>query len=141
MAKIQRSGYYMHHSIKGYNKNGVFLDSSYEYNAWHSCHTEILNNLQLTKLNGQEKGFAKTLEQFLNAARDSQKDNIDNFKFPEDEKQKTLNAISEKVNKKYNNVKIDNNGRLVSGGHDSSITVSQYKNKPGYLDLDIIKEK
>ncbi len=141
MAKIQRSGYYIHHSIKGYNRNGVFLDSSYEYNAWHSRHTEILNSLQLTKLNGQEKGFAETLEQFLNAARDSQKEKIDTFKFPEDEKQKMYNLISEEVSEKYNNVKFDDNGNLISGGRDSSITVSQYRNKPGYLDLDAIRER
>lgn len=141
MAKIQRSGYYIHHSIKGYNKNGVFLDSSYEYNAWHSRHTEILNSLKLTKLNGQEKDFAKTLEQFLNAARDSQKDKNDTFNFPEDEKQKMYNLISEEVNEKYNNVKFDDNGNLISGGSNSSITVSQYRNKPGYLDLDAIRER
>ena len=141
MAKIQRSGYYLHHSIKGYNKNGVFLDSSYEYNAWHSRHTEILNSLQLTKLNGQQNDFAETLEKFLNAARDSQKDKIDTFKFPEDKKQEMYNLISEEVNEKYNNAKFDDNGNLISGGRDSSITVSQYRNKPGYLDLDAIKEK
>lgn len=141
MAKIQRSGYYIHHSIKGYNKNGVFLDSSYEYNAWHSRHTEILNSLKLTKLNGQEKDFAKTLEQFLNAARDSQKDKNDTFTFPEDEKQKMYNLISEEVNEKYNNVKFDDNGNLISGGSNSSISVSQYRNKPGYLDLDAIRER
>ena len=141
MAKIQRSGYYMHHSIKGYNKNGVFLDSSYEYNAWHSRHTEILNSLQLTKLDGQQNDFAETLEKFLNAARDSQKDKIDTFKFPEDKKQEMYNLISEEVNKKYNNAKFDDNGNLISGGRNSSITVSQYRNKPGYLDLDAIKER
>lgn len=141
MPKIQRSGYYIHHSIKGYNKNGVFLDSSYEYNAWHSRHTEILNSLKLTKLNGQEKNFAETLEQFLNAARDSQKDKNGTFTFPEDEKQKMYNLISEEVNEKYNNAKFDDNGNLISGGRDSSITVSQYRNKPGYLDLDAIRER
>lgn len=141
MPKIQRSGYYMHHSIKGYNKNGVFLDSSYEYNAWHSRHTEILNSLKLTKLNGQEKNFAEILEQFLNAARDNQKDKNDTFNFPEDEKQKMYNLISEEVNEKYNNVKFDDNGKLISGGRDSSITVSQYRNKPGYLDLNAIRER
>lgn len=141
MPKIQRSGYYIHHSIKGYNKNGVFLDSSYEYNAWHSRHTEILNSLKLTKLNGQEKNFAEILEQFLNAARDNQKDKNDTFNFPEDEKQKMYNLISEEVNEKYDNVKFDDNGKLISGGRDSSITVSQYRNKPGYLDLNAIRER
>lgn len=141
MPKIQRSGYYIHHSIKGYNKNGVFLDSSYEYNAWHSRHTEILNSLKLTKLNGQEKNFTEILEQFLNAARDNQKDKNDTFNFPEDEKQKMYNLISEEVNEKYDNIKFDDNGKLISGGRDSSITVSQYRNKPGYLDLNAIRER
>lgn len=141
MAKIQRSGYYIHHSIKGYNRSGVFLDGSYEYNAWHSRHNEILNSLQLTKLDGQEKVFAKTLEQFLNAARDSQKEKIDTFKFLEDEKQKMYNLISEEVNEKYSNAKFDDNGNLISDGRDSSITISQYRNKPGYLNLDAIKER
>ena len=51
------------------------------------------------------------------------------------------NLISEEVNEKYNNVRFDDNGNLISGGRGSSITVSQYNNKPGYLDLDAIKER